>query len=131
MCDHGQRIGRKLIIIFWYLIIFYHFCITFDANLFYILEEWRSASFSILKYEISNIAENRTIAKIITYSVRYSLSKLKITVLITVQIDINTGILITVQHINIKKPLKIWQKLWNVSYISFFSCVVPNLVWSF
>ena len=32
MCDHGQRIGWKLTIIFWYLIKFYLFCITFDAN---------------------------------------------------------------------------------------------------
>ena len=37
MCDHGQRTGRKLTIIFWYLIILYLFCITFDANFFYII----------------------------------------------------------------------------------------------
>ena len=37
LCDHGQRNGRKLTIIFWYLIIFHLFSITFDGNFFYII----------------------------------------------------------------------------------------------
>ena len=34
-------------------------------------------------------------------------------------------------HINIKKPLKNWQKLSNASYASIFSFVAPDFVWSF
>ena len=39
---------------------------------------WRSVSFSIAKYKTFQIVENQEITSLITYSVSYSLSNLKI-----------------------------------------------------
>ena len=59
MCDHGQRIGQKLAIIFWHLIIFYLFCITFDANFFYIIKTGPSEKALFVDYPKENHNERK------------------------------------------------------------------------